>query len=85
MRTRMKTWGGICGAVLLFLALFAALGGMTAQAEQTGGDWEYRVNEETRTVTVTAYHGSEQSVTIPEMLGGYPVTAIGEGAFQGKQ
>lgn len=83
MRTRMKTWGGICGAVLLFLALFAALGGMTAQAEQTGGDWEYRVNEETRTVTVTAYHGSEQSVTIPEMLGGYPVTAIGEGAFQG--
>lgn len=34
-------------------------------------------------VTVTGYHGADGTVVIPELLGGGPVTAVEEGAFDG--
>lgn len=34
-------------------------------------------------VTVTGYHGAADMVVIPELLGGKPVTAVAQGAFDG--
>ncbi|MBR5344201.1 MAG: leucine-rich repeat domain-containing protein [Clostridia bacterium] len=53
------------------------------------GDFTYVTIEEkdpdtdavTRTVTITEYHGNGAHAVVPAMLGGAPVTAIGEGAF----
>lgn len=75
-----------CLLGLLLLAMFVLPWGAQVQAEEAGtaeGDWEYSLDQESRTAAVTAYHGSGQAVTIPEMLGGCPVTAIGSEAFRG--
>ena len=83
MRKRKKI---SCLLGMLLMTLFVLLWGAQVQAEEAGtaeGDWEYSLDQESRTAAVTAYHGSGQAVTIPEMLGGCPVTAIGSEAFRG--
>ena len=47
----------------------------------TSGDYEYYVNEDAETVTVTGYYGNEEIVEIPSEIDGHPVTDIGEEAF----
>ena len=46
---------------------------------QTDDDFVYSV--ENGEAIVTAYHGTDTVLTIPDTLGGYPVTAIGDVAF----
>ncbi len=46
----------------------------------TYGDYDFQVMN--GKATITDYHGSGGSVTIPSMLKGYPVTQIGSHAFQ---
>ena len=52
----------------------------TANAEN---GFEYAVNKDGESVTLTKYSGSDTEVIIPSELGGKPVTAIGEKAFYG--
>ena len=47
----------------------------------TYGNFEYIINSETDTVTITKYLGNEEEVTIPNMIEGKSVTCIGERAF----
>lgn len=47
-------------------------------------DFHFRI-EENSCATIVEYTGSEQSVSIPEVVDGYPVTAIGDGAFKEKK
>lgn len=56
---------------------------VTASAEetQTDGDWEYVVNGDGETVTLSKYNGTDTKVTIPATLGGKSVTKIGMNAF----
>ena len=49
------------------------------------GDYEYAVNKDEETVTITAYTGAEEDVEIPAELDGYKVTAIGYQAFTYKE
>ena len=67
-------------AVLAAL-LLAALPGLPARAE-TAGDLTYTVTQE-GTVTVTDCDETAQHVTVPETIGGMPVTAIESRAFFG--
>ena len=46
------------------------------------GDWEYRIQEETNTVIITGYSGTDGEPVIPETIQGKPVTAIAPGAFK---
>ena len=50
-------------------------------AIQESNGFEYAVNEDGESVTLTKYSGSDTEVIIPSELGGKPVTAIGEKAF----
>ena len=50
-------------------------------AIQESNGFEYAVNEDGESVTLTKYSGSDTEVIIPSELGGKPVTAIGEDAF----
>ena len=43
----------------------------------TFGDYEYSVNEDGETVTITRYKGIDTVVTIPSEIDGKKVTAIG--------
>lgn len=61
----------LCIGLLLVIPAFA----------ETEGDWEY--TSDGRGATVTGYHGSATVLTIPDTLGGYPVTSIGYEAFAG--
>ena len=45
------------------------------------GDYEYQVNEDEETVTITKYNGTDAEVSIPSTLGGKNVTSIGNQAF----
>ncbi|GHU54058.1 hypothetical protein FACS1894132_08070 [Clostridia bacterium] len=46
----------------------------------TIGDFEYTVSNEL--ATITKYNGNGGDIIIPSKLGGYPVTSIGDGAFE---
>ena len=48
-------------------------------------DFQYTVNSDGKSVTVSKYIGNDSNVVIPSMLGGYPVTVIGRFAFQNNQ
>ena len=52
------------------------------------GDFEYNINSDSVSVTITSYTGSDNSITIPEKINigevEYPVTQIGFAAFAGK-
>ena len=47
----------------------------------TEGDWDYCVNDDGETAALVTYNGSDAEVTVPETLGGLPVTLVGENAF----
>ncbi len=53
---------------------------LTAYAE-TEGDFEYSVSDSK--ATITKYNGSDAELDVPSTLGGYPVTVIGDYAFNG--
>lgn len=61
------------GFLVLLLALASAL---SAKAE-----FFYSINN--GSVTITAYIGSDSTLVIPDTLDGFPVVAIGFGAFEG--
>ena len=46
----------------------------------TEGDYTYTVSSD-NTATITGYSGTDTELVIPDTLGGYPVTGIGESAF----
>ena len=66
--------------IIVFLLLLALVIGPAGQAfADKNGDWEYFVDN--GSATVTKYLGDDQYLLIPSMLGGCPVTVIGEGAI----
>ena len=67
----------IC-AVVCSVILF---GTVDAKAD-TYGDYEYTVNDDRRTVTITKYNGSAVDLTVPYSINGKTVTVIGEYAFK---
>ena len=70
-------------ALSILLSLLVVLAALPLTAVEsfalTDGEWEYTV--ENNEATITRYTGTELSIIIPETLGGYTVTAIGEAAF----
>ena len=50
---------------------------------ETDGDFEYSVNDDGISCSITGYNGNGGDVVIPDTLGGYKVTAIGWNAFSG--
>lgn len=63
---------------LLTLCLMLAC---TAALADSDGDWTYSVDRK-GVATLTGYTGSETKITLPETLGGYPITCVGNKAFQ---
>ena len=66
----------IC-AVVCAVILF---GTVDAKAD-TYGDYEYTVNDDGKTVTITKYNGSATDLTVPYSINGKKVTVIGNYAF----
>lgn len=44
--------------------------------------YEYRINEDGKTISLDGYHGTELDIVIPSEIDGYPVTAINGGTFR---
>lgn len=70
----------IIGVLFCATALFVALPSTAAAAKNV--DYAYTVSN--GEATITDYAGSGGAIAIPSKLGGYPVVAIGGGAFAGK-
>lgn len=51
----------------------------------TSGDYEYTVNDDADTITISDYIGTDEEVEIPEEIDGYRVTDIGGQAFSYKK
>ena len=65
---------------LLLMALFCLLSLCNPVfADYIHGYFGYTIADES--VTITAYHGKENVVTVPAMIGSYPVNVIASGAF----
>ena len=65
--------------LLLAISLLAGLPLSVLAA--TDGEWEYTIED--GKAIVMGYNGSETVLSIPLVLGGYPVTSIGVSAFSG--
>ena len=72
-------------SVLLCLALALALSPLMALPAKayTSGEWEFTISGGEATVQYYANKNHDSSVTVPETLGGCPVTAIGSLTFFG--
>lgn len=71
----MKRFAGL---ILVFVMLLATLPAL-ADETRTSGDFQYTLKSN-GTATIVGYTGSGD-IIIPQMLDGYTVTAIGDGAF----
>jgi len=70
-------------AMTLCLILSIAVIPVYAQTESlTEGDFSYTVSQDGTTACITGYTGTDTAVVIPDTLGGLPVAAIGEYAFE---
>ncbi len=66
---------------LVMACVFAFALSVTAFAETyTNGYFQYTVED--NSVTITKYFGSEENVTVPNMIAGNPVNTIAAGAFR---
>ena len=65
-----------CAMIALVLAVSVSI---SAGAEYIHGYFRYTVDD--GSVTITAYRGNEEEVTVPSMIGGNPVNVIASGAF----
>lgn len=57
----------------------ALLTGKGSEADESAFEYEIKNGK----ATLTAYRGASAELTLPQTLGGYPLEAIGEGAFEG--
>jgi hypothetical protein len=66
--------------IALVASFFNATGASADTVTGTSGDFSYEVTDGAH-ATITNYFGFPTTLTIPETLGGYPVTAIANGIF----
>jgi len=78
----------VLAVLMIFSLLFATASSVFAQDVQlittllTDDGFEYQINE--NSVTITKYTGEAGEISIPSIIEGLPVTAIGERAFEDK-
>ncbi len=70
----------LCAPALVLLLCFLTLSGATLAA--SSGAFEYEVNYDGTTVTITGYTGPGGNVVVPATIGGKSVTVIGSSAFE---
>lgn len=76
--------------LIFVLALFLSTGATNVLAEEEvfweseDGNYEYKIVAENG-ACITKYAGEEETVILPEMLDGYPVTEIGNQLFLGRE
>ena len=70
----------LAGAGAIRSVLFIDTGLTVSAAETADGRFGYEANAEGG-ITITSYHGSDTSVTIPDTIDGKSVTSIGNEAF----
>ena len=69
-------------SALLAVAMLVSLLTVGASAATTGTDGKLSYSIENKEVTITGCDGlASGTIVIPDRIKGYPVTAIGEGAF----
>lgn len=73
--------GTAAAAVALLLSLFSGSYALAAGPTYTEGGMYY-VIEDNGSITITDYFGNEDTVEIPALIGGHPVSSIAEGAFR---
>ena len=73
----------------MLVALLLLCGALAAQPKvalaetvYTNGGTHYVISED-GTITITEYFGMDESVSIPDQIGNFPVTTIASGAFEG--
>lgn len=64
---------------------YAAVTGLPFVAIEDGAAGDYVFRVENHEAIVVEYVGEETELSIPDTLGGYPVVAIDEGAFDGRE
>jgi len=78
MRKVLSVFVAVCLVLSLFTGIFVSM--PSARADITEGDYIYTIVN-SATATITGYRGVAGIITIPDLLGGYPVTSIGYRVF----
>lgn len=80
---RCRWLSGLC--LILLVTLLLSIGPIVSHAEDLNvpEGLSYRIDGDSKTVTITGYLGGTSVLTVPSFIDGYPVTRIGEYAFSG--
>ena len=70
-----------CFLLAIVAAVLTAWQFEIRSSAEVSGDYEYSIDSDG--AVITKYNGSDETVTIPSELNGYPVTSIGDYAFRG--
>jgi hypothetical protein len=70
---------------LIIVVMVVAAGCATTSGARSTPERSFQTEAKGGAVTITGYTGNAKKITIPEQIGGLPVTAIGEEVFYGKQ
>jgi hypothetical protein len=76
----MKKSALLLAVILIFVTILLPDQIITAHA-QTKDDFEYTINSDGVSVTITDYTGSDENITIPAVLDGFNVTTISDFQF----
>ncbi len=79
---KLKRAKGLVAIMLIFCLSVPLLSNSAPAFAATSGDYEYSVNTDQLSCTITKYVGSGGEVAIPSNVDGYSVTAIGNSAFK---
>lgn len=83
MRRVKRCMAGLMAMVLVLAGVPMYVGMEAKAATATSGDYEYEVNEDGNSVTITKYNGGGGDVVIPSEIEEKKVTGIGAMAFSG--
>lgn len=73
----------VCMVISAFAVSTLSVSAENTVSSNTSADFEYSVNPDGNTATVTKFIGEQNSVLIPGVIDGYSVTSIGDKAFSG--
>ena len=77
-----RIYKNVLSLILAVSTVFGMIVFSPAATAQRSGDWQYEVED--GEATITGYSGYGSVVSIPSVLGGYPVTSIGDSVFWGR-
>lgn len=81
MKKKMKRIVAAAFSCFMLLGLIPITSQTVGAEESEDGEWEYEIDQITKTVHITGYNGTDDAIIIPDTINGYTVSLIDSSTF----